>query len=181
MKDENGGLLADSHILNKWKNYFSELLNVCRVSDVRQMGIHIAKPLILDPSPFEFETATADLKKCKLTGSGQILAEMIQAGGETLWSEIHKLINSIRSKEELPDQWKESIIVLIYKNGDETDCSDCRGISVLSTSYTILSNNLPSRLSPYVDNITGDHQCGFQHNRLTNDHIFCVCQMLEKK
>jgi hypothetical protein len=36
---------------------------------------------------------------------------MIQAVGKKLWSEIHKLINSIWNKEELPDQWKESIIV----------------------------------------------------------------------
>jgi hypothetical protein len=29
VKDENGDLLADSHnILNRWKNYFSQLLNV---------------------------------------------------------------------------------------------------------------------------------------------------------
>jgi hypothetical protein len=27
VKDENGDLLADSHILNRWKNYFSQLLN----------------------------------------------------------------------------------------------------------------------------------------------------------
>jgi hypothetical protein len=35
MKDENGDLLEDFHsILNRWKNYFSELLNVHRVSDL---------------------------------------------------------------------------------------------------------------------------------------------------
>jgi hypothetical protein len=36
-------------------------------------------------------------------------------------SEIHKLVNSIWNKEELPEQWKESIIVPIYKKGDKTD------------------------------------------------------------
>jgi hypothetical protein len=46
------------------------------------------------------------LKRYKSTGSDQIPAEMIQAGGEILQSENHKLINSIWSKEELPDQWK---------------------------------------------------------------------------
>jgi hypothetical protein len=35
--------------------------------------------------------------------------ELIQAGGETLLYVIHKLINYIWNKEELPDQWKESI------------------------------------------------------------------------
>jgi hypothetical protein len=36
VKDENGDLLVDSHnILNKWKNYYSQLLNVRNVSDVK--------------------------------------------------------------------------------------------------------------------------------------------------
>jgi hypothetical protein len=59
-----------------------------------------------------------------------------------LLSVIHKLINSIWNKEELPDEWKESIIVPIYKKGDKTDCNNYRGISLLSTSYQILSNIL---------------------------------------
>jgi hypothetical protein len=32
-----------------------------------------------------------------------------------------------------------------------------------------------------LDEIIGDHQCGFQRNRLTSDQIFCICQILEKK
>jgi hypothetical protein len=55
------------------------------------------------------------LKKYKLPGSDQILAELIQAGGEMLLSAVHKLINSIWNKEELPDQWKEPVIVPIHK------------------------------------------------------------------
>jgi hypothetical protein len=46
---------------------------------------------------------------------------------------IHKLINSIWNEEELPDQWKESIIILIRKKGDNTDCNNYRGISLVST------------------------------------------------
>ena len=38
-----------------------------------------------------------------------------------------------------------------------------------------------SRLIPYTDIITGDHQCGFRGNRSTTDHIFCIRQTLEKK
>jgi hypothetical protein len=61
------------------------------------------------------------LKKYKSPGTDQIPAELIKARGETLQSEIHKLINSIWSTEELPGQWKESIILPIYKKGDKTD------------------------------------------------------------
>jgi hypothetical protein len=51
----------------------------------------------------------------------QILAELIQAEGETMCSEIHKPINSICNKEELLGQWKEAIIVPVYKKSSKTD------------------------------------------------------------
>jgi hypothetical protein len=81
----------------------------------------------------------------------------------------------------LPDQWKESIIVPIHKTGDKTDYNNYRGISLLSTSYTILSNILLPRLSPYMDEIIGDHQCGFRRSRSATDQIFCIRQILGKK
>jgi hypothetical protein len=40
---------------------------------------------------------------------------------------------------------------------------------------------LLSRLSPYIDEIIGDDQCGFQRNRSTTDQIFCIRQILQKK
>jgi hypothetical protein len=55
---------------------------------------------------------------------------------------------------ELPEQWKES---------------------------KILSNILLSRLTPYAEEIIGEHQCGFRRNRSTTDHIFCIRQIFEKK
>jgi hypothetical protein len=143
VKDENGDLFADSHnILNRWKNYFSQLLNVHNVSDVKQIEVHTAEPLVSGPSRLEVEIAFTNLKKYKSPGSDQIPAEFIQAEGEILLSEIHKLINSVWNKEELPDKWKESINVAVHKKGDKTDCNNYRGISLLSTSYKILSNIL---------------------------------------
>jgi hypothetical protein len=64
------------------------------------------------------------LKRYKPPGSDQIPAELIQAG-----CGIHKLINSIWNMEELPDHWKESIIVPIHKMGNKTGCSNYRVIS----------------------------------------------------
>jgi hypothetical protein len=83
---------------------------------------------------FEVEIAIAKLKKYKLSGSDQIPVELIQAGGETVESQIHKFINCIWSKEELPDQ-HESSVVPVYKKGGKTYCSNYRVISLLSTSY----------------------------------------------
>jgi hypothetical protein len=183
VKDEKGDLLADSNnILNMWKNYFSQLLIAHNVSDVRQIEVRTAEPLVPDSSRLEVEIAIAKLKRYKSSGSDHIPAEIIQAGAKILLSAIHKLINSVWNKEELPDQWNESIIAPVHKKGDKTDCNNYCGISLLSTSYNILSNILLSKLSLYTDEIIGDHQCEFRHNRsTTDDQIFCIRQILEKK
>jgi hypothetical protein len=78
-----------------------------------------------------------------------------------LRSEFHKPADSIWGKEELPEDWKESVVVPIYKKEDKTDCNNYRGISLLLTTYTILSTVLLSRLTPYAEEIIGDRQCGF--------------------
>ena len=97
------------------------------------------------------------LKSHKSPGVDQIPAELIKTGGRTICCEIHKLIISIWNKEELPEEWKESITVPIYKKGNKTVCSNCRGISLLQTTYKILSNILLSRLTPYAEKIIGDN------------------------
>ena len=81
----------------------------------------------------------------------------------------------------MPEGWKESFTVHIYKKGDKTDCSNYRGISLLLNTYKMLSNIMLSRLTPYAEEITGDYQCGFRHKRATTDHIFCIYQILEKR
>jgi hypothetical protein len=49
-------LVADCHsILARWKNLFSQLLNIHGVNDIRQTEIHTAEPLMPEPSAFEFE------------------------------------------------------------------------------------------------------------------------------
>ena len=63
VKDEKGDLVADSHsIVARGRNYFSELFNVHGVKDVGQAEIHIAEPLVPEPSASEVELAIDKLK-----------------------------------------------------------------------------------------------------------------------
>jgi hypothetical protein len=101
-----------------------------------------AETFVPEPSAAEIKIAIRKLKRYKAPGS-----DLIQAEGEILHSEIHKLIMLIW-KKELPLQRKESIVTPVHKKGEKTDCSNYRGISLLSTSYKILSNILLSRLIP---------------------------------
>jgi hypothetical protein len=139
-------------------------VDVHRVSDDRQIEVHTAEPLVPDPSPCKVEITTVNFKRYKSPGSVQIPAEWIQARGEILPSEIHKLIKSIWNMEQLSDQWNESIILPIYDKGHQIygNIRNCGEVSLLSTSYKILSTILRSRLSSHIDEIIEDHQCVFR-------------------
>jgi hypothetical protein len=82
-------------------------LNVHNVSGVRRIEVHTAEPQVPGLSCLEVEIAIAELKKYKSPGSDQILAELLQAEGEALLYVVHKFINAIWNKEELPEHWKE--------------------------------------------------------------------------
>jgi hypothetical protein len=152
VKDERSDFLVDHQkILTRWKNYLCQLLNVQGAGGIRQTEIHTAEPFVHEPSATGVEITIRKLKRFKVPRSDQIPAELIQAGGEILHCKIHKLILLIWNKGELPHQWKVSFALPIHKKGDKTDCSNYRGISLLSTSYKIVSNVLLSRLIPYAD------------------------------
>jgi hypothetical protein len=97
-------------------------LNIYGAGGVRQTEMHIAKPFVPEPSTSEVEADGGKLNRYKSPGVDQIPAELIQAGGETLRSEICKPIKLISNGEELPHQWRESVVVAIHKKGDKTDC-----------------------------------------------------------
>jgi hypothetical protein len=82
VKDDTGNLLADPHkILNRWKNYFCQLLNIHRAGGVRKTEMHVAELLVPDSSASEVEVAIGKLKSYTSLGVDQIPAELIQARG----------------------------------------------------------------------------------------------------
>ena len=110
----------------KYAHLFFCLLFFCILVDT----FYTAEPLVPEPSASEVELAITKLKSHKSPGIDQILAELIKAGGRTIYLEVHKLIISIWKKEKLPEEWKELIIVPIHKKGDKRDCNNYRGISL---------------------------------------------------
>jgi hypothetical protein len=64
----------------RWRDYFSHILNVHGVSDVRQAEIHTAEPLVPEPSALEFELVIEKLKSHKSPGIDQILQNCLKQG-----------------------------------------------------------------------------------------------------
>jgi len=92
-----------------------------------------------EPNSFDVELAIEKLKIHKSPGIDQIPAKLIKGGGRTTRYEIHKLI-VIWNKEELPEEWKESITVPIYKKDDKTDCSNYSGFTFAKYVQNFVQN-----------------------------------------
>ena len=80
-----------------------------------------------EPRAFEFELAIEQLKIHKSPGNDKTSTDLIKAGSIKIRYENHKRIIATWNKEELPDEWKVSIVVSIYKKGDKTYFSNYRG------------------------------------------------------
>jgi hypothetical protein len=63
----------------------------------------------------EVEIAIEKVKRYRSTGTDEILAEVIQAGGNILRSDIHKLSNSVWNKEELPSSGRNLFLYLFIE------------------------------------------------------------------
>ena len=79
----------------------------------------------------------------------------------------------------MPDEWRNSILVPIYKNkGDVQDCGNYRGIKLMSHTMKIWERVMDGRLRDMIE--IGDEQFGFMPGRSTTDAIFALRQLMEK-
>jgi hypothetical protein len=157
IKYEDGNLIADPlNVLNRWKNVFKHVLNVHGVHNVRQGDIHTAVPLIPEPSLVEVEIPIGKLKSYKFPGTDQIPAEFIKAGVKRYVLRYTNLLVLYGIRRNCHSSGRSLITIPIHKEGDEAECNIYRGISLLSNAYKISSNILLARLTPYVNEVTGE-------------------------
>jgi len=67
-----------------------------------------------------------------------------------------------------------------FKKGNIAKVENYRGISLLNTSYKVLSLAVLKRLEGYTVDIIGEYQCGFTRGKSTTDHIFTIRQIMKK-
>ena len=92
---------------------------------------------------------------------------------------LQDLFTNCWETETLPP---DAVIASLYKNkGEKSDCSNCRGINLLSTACTILARVLLNRLIRTIAHENKQRgQCGFRSKRGTTATIFVLRQIQKK-
>ena len=173
-------------ILQRWVEHLSDLLNRVNPADPNVFDRLPTLPPIhhLDQVPTFDEVVKAknSLKNNKAAGPDGLPGEIFKYGGYAVTRCLYEFILEVWDAEILPQIWINPDIVTIYKKkGDKSDCSNYRGISLLSVAGKILARILLTRLLDSVaDVILPESQCGFRRDRSTIDMIF-VARLLQEK
>ena len=83
---------------------------------------------------------------------------------------------------EVPQQWKEAIIMVLHKKKDQTECGNYRGISLVAHAGKILLKIITRRLSEYYCECVGilpEEQSAFRPNRSTTDMMLVIRRLQE--
>ena len=134
------------------------------------------------PSFDEVQRAVRKTNSHKAPGIDGLPAEVYKYGGDQLLEKLTSLFTLCWSKGEVPGDLRDAVIVSLYKNkGEKSDCSNYRGVTLLSTAGKILARVLLDRLIPAIaEEVLPESQCGFRANRGTTDMIFVLRQIQEK-
>ena len=131
------------------------------------------------PTREEIRKATMQLKVGKSPGIDGITAEVYQHGGEAVLDKLQDLFTNCCEKGTLPQDLRDAVIVSLYKNkGGKSDCSNYRGITLLSIAGKILARVL--RIGSSRQENTPESQCEFRSIRGTVDMICDLRQIQEK-
>ena len=128
----------------------------------------------------EVERAVRKLKSGKAGGVCGIQVEMVKAGGYRVVQWLKDIFDIAWNCGKTPHEWREAIIVPIYKKGSRAECGNYRGISLLSVVGKIYARVVCDRLRLITDAVVMDEQGGFRVRRGCVDQIFAVRQVTEK-
>ena len=179
IKDSNGvPLRKESSIQDRWGEYFKNLLNEENPQDQQDEATPVLGP-IHAITRVEVERALDKMKTGKAEGPDGIPAEAWKACGTTSTTWLTLLFNKILESGKMPDAWRSSTIIPIYKKkGDIQQCGSYRGIKLMSHTMKLWERVIDARLRTTSE--VAPNPFGFVPGRSTTDAIFALRILMEK-
>ena len=175
IKNERGVLLTDDNLIaDRWKEYFQQLLNTENPRDALPESKLVEGP----EQRIEVREVEAALKKMKCgkdSGPTGVTSEMLKALGDIGIAHLTELVNCIFLSESIPADWRNSILVPIFKQkGDPMECGNYRAIKLMEHTMKLCERILDARLRKVIS--IDEMQFGFMPGKSTIDLIFILRQ-----
>ena len=191
VKDPNTGRLISSgdEYLKCWANYFESLGK--RTYELSENDLEENELPLVSPSEGELITeddlltATEGLLMWKAPGIDGITNEMIKKIGDfpEVLASFTQIFNKIQKENVVPNQWSESIICPIPKDGDLTELGNYRGISLISSVAKLYARALNIKMQTLLEENKSmlREQAGFRTDRRCLDHIYTLQEVIHRR
>ncbi|KAK3557475.1 hypothetical protein QTP70_027936 [Hemibagrus guttatus] len=180
IKDRDGRVLtSEESVQRRWKEYFEELMNEENEREKRVEGVNSVEQKVDKIRKDEVRKALKRMKSGKAVGPDDIPVEVWKCLGEAAVEFLANLFNRVLESERMPEEWRRSVLVPIFKNkGDVQSCSNYRGIKLMSHTMKVWERVVEARLRKVVD--ICEQQYGFMPRKSTTDAIFALRILMEK-
>ena len=183
VKSDRGEVLVeDGEITKRWGQYFSEIMNGDSVEvDLDNGGLsgEDGSEQVQEILCVEVEKALRKMKMGKAVGADEIPIEIWRMLGYEAVVWLTKVFNRMLKGDKMPDEWRVSHLVPIYKGkGDVQECKNYRGIKLLSHTMKLWERVVDARLRNSTK--VNENQFGFMPGKSTMEPIFIVRQLMEK-
>ena len=179
IKDRNGRVLSREECIRaRWKEHFEKLLNEENPRRILEDGNPQTRA-VPDITREEVKRALDKMKNGKSVGPDGIPVEVWKVLGREGIDILWDLFSKIFHQNKMPDSWRNSSMVPIYKGkGDIQDCSNYRGIKLISHTMKVYERIIEQRIRN--ETAISEDQFGFMPGRGTVDAIFALRQTMEK-
>ena len=180
MKDKDGNVMTDEEsVLRMWKEYYMGLMNEENERERREIDGERVNLEVESVSKEEVIENMQRMKNGKAVGPDDIPVEVWKCLGESALKFLTKLYNRTMESERMPEEWRDSVLIPIFKNkGDVQSCSNYRGIKLISHTMKLWERIVEKRLRS--DLKFSNQQYGFMPGKSTTDALFALRVLMEK-
>ena len=102
-------------VLKRWKKYLEKLLNEENDREPRTEEAEVVNEEVNCVSRKEVKNVVRRMKKGKAVGQNELPVEVWKCMGEMRIKFLTRLFNRLLVGERMPEEWRKSVLILIYK------------------------------------------------------------------
>ena len=179
IKNENSNAMVNLEaVLKRWKEYFEKLMNKENNRHPRTEEAEVVNKEVNCVSR-EMKNALRRMKKGKAVGPDELPVEVWKCMGKMGIEFLTRLFNRLLMDERMPEEWKRSVLIPIYKNkGDAQCCENYRRIKQMSHTMKVWERIIEVRQRDEVE--ISKQQYRFMPGKGITNAMFALRMLMEK-